>query len=134
MINLLKEAIVNVYKWRTLLEGIERDIEAQCTKIVTDKYMGRKRTYKEHEYTVIGAHTRLSHFGYNLKISKIQISLDYVCTSKLSAEQMRSIEQYKERYAQTHQSEFSHRKVELWITMGCEAEIEKVLSGEIHII
>ncbi len=130
---ILKDALLERFKAECLIKGIKDKIERITEQNTLKRYKHHKFILNGLEFELIGVAAG-SYIG-GLEIQDIHLRLAFAVSSKnkLPKEKREKLEKAKSDYSRNKYLECNTFKVELWKTFIYEIEIDKALSGDIHL-
>ena len=131
--NFLIEALKERFKATSTVNAIEKQIEQIAERNTFNKYKGKPLFRDEMEFELIGVRARFWTYDEPLKLRDVNISLAYVCKSKLPKAKRDKIEAVKANYNTNKHLEWNNYKVAIWHEINYSVELKSVLDGEINL-
>ena len=131
--NFLIEALKERFKATSTVNAIQKQIEQIAERNVFEKYKGKPLFRDEMEFELIGVRASFWTYDETLKLRDIDISLAYVCKSKLPKAKRDKIEEVKANYNTNKRLEWNNYKVAIWHELNYSVELKSVLDGEINL-
>jgi outer membrane receptor for ferrienterochelin and colicin len=131
--NFLLEALKERFKANSTVNAIQKKIEKIAEQKTFEKYKGKPLFRDEMEFELIGVKASFWIYEETLNLRDVDISLAYICKSKLPKAKRDKLEQVKANYHINKRLEWNNYKVAIWHELNYSIELKSVLEGNINL-
>ena len=134
IISLLKEHKKAVFIANSIILELDKKVKNITEHLIFEKYKSTKIFKNNLEFELIGVRAYFNNFNcHDLSISKLEVSLSYICISKLPKNKREKVAKVKEEYKKTKRLEFSNSVIPLWFQNQYYLDLERSLQGEFNL-
>jgi len=134
IISILNEQIKNRFVANSTIEAINEKVKLITKKLILEKYKDKKLFKNGLEFELLGVRVDFNNWrSDSLSISKIDIELAYLCTSKLPKHKREKLEKVKEYFLKNERLEWNNYEIPIWEGLNYTLDLKDVLEGNVNL-